>query len=62
MSKIKKASLFGDTRNKIRTFAIISPENSLGFENSDEEELKLQVGKQLFMLTQFYVPMKLKIY
>lgn len=37
--RLKKA-LFGDPTGKIRTFAIVSPENPLGFKNSNEEEFK----------------------
>ena len=33
-----KNALFGDTSGKIRTFAIISPQNPIGFKNSPDEE------------------------
>lgn len=35
-----KRSLFGDPTGKIKTFAAISPQNPLGWENSTEEEFK----------------------
>lgn len=35
-----KKSLWGDPTGKIKTFAIISPENPLGWENSTEEDFK----------------------
>lgn len=35
-----KRALFGDVSGKIRTFAIISPQNPLGWKNSSEEEFK----------------------
>ena len=37
--RVKKA-LFGDPSGKIKTFAIISPENPLGIKGSDDQELK----------------------
>ena len=37
--KLKRA-LFGDYSDKIKTFAIISPENPLGWENATEQEFK----------------------
>lgn len=37
--RVKKA-LFGDPSGKIKTFAIISPENPLGMKNSDDPEWK----------------------
>lgn len=40
-----KRSLFGDPSGKIKTFAIISPENPLGWEDSTEEEFKAQFQK-----------------
>ena len=33
-----KRALFGDATGKIKTFAIISPENPLGFKNTDDKE------------------------
>ena len=31
-----KRSLFGDPTGKIKTFAIVSPENPLGWKNADD--------------------------
>ena len=42
--RLKKA-LFGDPSNKIKTFAIISPENPLGWADSSEEEFKVKYAK-----------------
>ena len=40
-----KRSLFGDPTGKIKTFAIVFPENPLGWENADEEEIKERFRK-----------------
>lgn len=40
-----KKSLFGDPSGKIKTFAIISPENPLNWENSSEDEFKANYAK-----------------
>lgn len=39
--------LFGDPSGKIRTFAIISPENPLGWKNSTEEEFRKKFNQWL---------------
>ena len=40
-----KRSLFGDPTGKIKTFAIVSPENPLGWKNADDEEIKERFRK-----------------
>ena len=40
-----KRSLFGDSSGKIKTFAVVSPENPLGWEDSTEEQFKAQFQK-----------------
>ena len=40
-----KRSLFGDPTVKIKTFAIVSPENPLGWKNADDEEIKERFRK-----------------
>ena len=40
-----KRALFGDPSGKIKTFAIISPENPLGLENTTDEEWREKYKK-----------------
>lgn len=40
-NRVKKA-LFGDNSNKVRTFALMSVENPLGWKNSDTDEFQLK--------------------
>ena len=40
-----KGALFGDPTGKIKTFSIVSPENPLGWDNADDEEIKERFRK-----------------